>query len=92
MATKSYAELEREARILAEQADRLVSQFSIDLSNPERYTRGSAGFRVAADAYERIALAETKVDPAEWFRANNVDGRSAKEIMDRLWKVREELA
>lgn len=89
--TKSDADLEREAKILAEQANRFVAQFAVDLSSAETFPSGSDGFRTAADAYERIALAEKTVDSAEWSKDENVDGRSAKDLMDRLWDVREEL-
>jgi hypothetical protein len=92
MTTNDTEQLEQEARILADQADRFVSRFSLDLSRAETFSGRSEGFRVAADAFERIALAEKTVNASEWFQATNVDGRSVNEIMDRLWRVREALA
>ena len=91
MSTKTRKELEREARILADQADRFISQFAIDVSDAETFAGRSEAFRTAADAFERIALAEKRVDQAAWYRAANVNGRTSKDIMDRLWNVRTEL-
>lgn len=82
---------EQEAKILTEQADKLVAQVAADVSDAETYTKGSEAFRLVANAYERIALAEKRTDAAAWFRTPNVDGRTAKEIMDRLWALRERL-
>lgn len=88
---KTDAELEREALILADQAERFIKQFSVDVSSAEQWTKGSQAFRTAADAYERIALAEKTVSQPDWYKAENIDGRTARDIMDRLWDVREEL-
>ncbi len=63
--TKTDAELEREAIILADQADRFVKQFGVDLSGAEQFINGSRAFCQAGNAYERIALAEKSVDLAE---------------------------
>jgi hypothetical protein len=89
--TTEGQELEQSARILADQADRLVSQLAVDVSSAESFVVGSSEFCAAANAYERIALAERTADPAEWYKATFVDGRTSREIMDRLWDVREQL-
>jgi hypothetical protein len=85
------AQLEEEARVLTDQAKRFLKQFDVDLSSAESFVEGSAAYRAAADAYERLALTEKTVGDQVWFGAANVDGRDARAIMDRLWRVRERL-
>lgn len=83
-------ELEQYAGVLADQADSLIRLLDVDVSAAETYSTFSLSFRQAADAYERLALAERRADLIAWERTRVV-GRSGPELMDRLWKVREEL-
>ncbi len=83
-------ELERHAGVLANQADRLVRKLVVDVSKVPTHSRCSPAFRQAADAYERLARAGRAADRVAWERTA-VDGRNGAEVMDRLWKVREEL-
>jgi hypothetical protein len=83
-------ELERYAGVLADQADRLIRLLGVDVSGAETFSTHSPAFRRAADAYERLTLAQNMPDCVTWERATS-DGRCGAEIMGRLWKVREEL-
>lgn len=51
-------ELEQYARVLADQADRLIRRLGVDVSDAEVFSKHSPAFRQAADAYERLALAD----------------------------------
>ena len=83
-------ELEQHARVLADQADHLILQLGLAVSDAEMFSKYSSAFRQAADAYERLALAEKRTDQVAWERTM-VDGRNGLELMDGLWKVREAL-
>jgi hypothetical protein len=89
--TESDEYLAKYGQVLADQSERFIGQFQIDVSDAETFSYESVPLLTVADAYERIALAQQRVDPAAWYQAAHVDGRSAKDIMDRLWDVREEL-
>jgi len=51
-----------------------------------------AVFRLAADAYDKLAEAEKKIkDPVRWERMTEKDGRNGDELMKRLWTLLEEI-
>ena len=89
--TESDEYLARYGQVLADQSERFIGQFHVDVADAETFSYESVPLLAVADAYERIALAQRRIDPATWYQAAHVDGRSAKDIMDRLWDVREEL-
>ena len=88
---RTEPDLAEYANTLADQSDRFVAQLDVDVSAAETFNDRPGAFRIAAEAYERIALAEKTADPVQWSQALNIETRSAKEIMDRLWDVRQEL-
>jgi hypothetical protein len=90
---KSEAALRSEALILAEQSERFLAQFpELDLSDVERFDHEGEALSMAANAYERMASAEKHVDPSSWSRATEkTSRRSANDLMERLWDVRDEL-
>lgn len=88
---KTDEELARASSILSEQADRFASQFHVDVSSAEKFPSYSGALRSAAEAYERIAVVQQNVGRNTWLCAENVDGRTGDEIMERIWAVREEL-
>ena len=90
MQTSNRQELEHQARVLSDQADRLIRQLGVDVSDAEIFSKYSLVLRQAADAYERLALAEKRTNQVAWERTM-VDGRNGAETMDRLWKIRQAL-
>jgi len=83
-------ELERWLQVLSEQAERLIRDLGVNVSDAETFSRLSSSFRLAANAYERLAMARRRTDQVKWERTT-ADGRNGTEIMSGLWKVREEL-
>ncbi len=84
------AEDQRKAQVLAQQADCLIGKLNVTVSDAETFQTGAPEFRLAADAYERIAKASKRADSVAWERTA-VDGRNGDELMERLWQVREAL-
>lgn len=88
--TKSEAALLLDAGRLSEQAERFLAQFpEVDLSEVERSDEGEL-IATAANAYERLNVTERTADQAKWYQAENVDGRSARYLKERLWDIVEE--
>ncbi len=83
-------ELERSAQILAEQADYLIQQLGVDVSDVKPELRYSYAFQRAAYAYERLNSARSKTSPKSW-EDTMVIGRNGDELMSRLLPVLEEL-
>jgi hypothetical protein len=83
-------ELERYARILAEQAERLIQKLGIDVSDVRSESKYSHAYQQAEDAYERLTAASRKTKPKTW-EDTMVDGRNGDELMSRIWPVRQEL-
>jgi hypothetical protein len=48
-------------------------------------------FSQAAHAYDQLAAAEKKTDRVTWERKKETDGRTADDVMQRLWKLLEEI-
>ncbi len=92
-------EQEQSAKILVEQTDRLLAILAVDVSNvlirdplhPAWCGRPSV-FRLAADAYDRLAEADKKTrDRVLWERTTEKDGRNGDELMRRLWALLREV-
>lgn len=83
-------DIQRRARVLVDQAVKLVRELKVDVSNAERLRVGSVELRKVAYAYERLACAQKKVDAILWERTV-VDGRDGDYLMKSLWEVREAL-
>jgi hypothetical protein len=83
-------ELGQEDQFIIQQADLLISQLGADVSKAPRSSMRSYGCRQAADAYERLAVAQNLIERTVWER-ETVDGRNGDEIMSRLWIVRDKL-
>jgi hypothetical protein len=81
------SEQEQRAKILVEQSDRLLGILGVDVSNvPIRdpahtaWSGRPSAFRLAADAYDKLAEADKKTnDRVLW------------ELMKRLWALLEEV-
>jgi hypothetical protein len=85
---------EQLAKILVEQSDRLLSTFAVDVSHvPVRdpahiaWSGRPSVFRLAADAYDKLAEAKKTVSPVLWERTTEKDGRNGDELMTRLWDL-----
>ena len=83
-------ELERDIRAVADHADRFIRSIGVDVSEAAPSSVGSTAFRVAGDAYQRLALAKKKLDPAVWARTK-VSHRSGDDLMAQLWVLQKEL-
>jgi hypothetical protein len=94
---RTLQEQEQEARILIEQADRLIGLFAIDVSGVPPYDPtqkpwdASPLFSRAAHAYDQLAAAEKKTDRVKWERTKEADGRMAADVMEHLWELLEEI-
>jgi hypothetical protein len=95
-------EQEQRAQILVEQTDRLLALLPVDVSSvPIRepthiaWTGKPAVFRLAADAYDRLAQAEKQTQTADrrtiWERTKEQDGRTGDDLMKLLWALLEEI-
>jgi hypothetical protein len=83
-------DIDRQTKILVDQADRLIAILALDVSTAEKAPKGSPAFRRSSDAYHRLTLAQNKSDSVAWERTR-VDGRDGDELMRLLWDVREKL-
>jgi hypothetical protein len=96
-AMRALQEQEQEAKILIEQADRLIGLFAIDVSGVPPYDpaqkpwNASPLFSRAAHAYDQLAAAEKKTDRVKWERTKETHGRTAGDVMQRLWDLLEEI-
>jgi len=92
-------EQEQYAKILVEQTDRLLSLLAVDVSNvpirdPDHtaWKKWPSVFRLAADAYDRLAEANKKIkDPVLWERTMTTEKRNGDDLMKRLWDFLEEI-
>ena len=82
--------LERQARVLAEQADLLIQKLGVDVSEVNPESKYSHAYQQAGDAYERLSAASNKTKPKTW-EDTMVEGRNCDELMSRLWPIRQEL-
>ena len=91
------SEQEYRAKVLVEQTDRLLTILHVDVSNlPKRdpahlaWRGRPAVFRLAADAYDKLAEADKKTkDRVLWERTMEKDGRNGDELMKRWWAILE---
>jgi len=90
-------EQEQMAKILIEQAKRLIGLLGADVVGIPQYDRsakpwnGSPLFPQAAYAYDQLAAAEKKVDRVKWERTKETDGRTADDVMRHLWELLEDI-
>lgn len=91
-------EQEQRAQILVEQTDRLLTIFDVDLSSVSlrdpahtAWAANPAVFRLAADAYDKLAQAQKLIDPVLWERTTERNGRNGDELMKLLWALLEEI-
>lgn len=90
-------EQEQEAKPLIAQTNRLIGLLAVDVSNVPSYDptkkpwNASPLFTQAAHAYDQLAAAEKKTDRVTWERKKETDGRTADDVMQRLWKLLEEI-
>jgi hypothetical protein len=88
---------EQQARILIEQTKRLIGLLAIDVSGVPQYDptkkpwNGSVLFAEAAHAYDQLAAAEKKANRVTWERTKEADGRTADDVMQRLWDLLQEI-
>jgi len=95
----SSTEREQYAGILVEQTNRLLSILAVDVSGAARrdptqkpWNTLSPVFRLAADAYDQLALAEKSItNRVNWERTKDKDGRSGDDLMKLLWDLLKEL-
>jgi hypothetical protein len=94
---RTLQEQKQEAKILIEQADRLIGLFAIDVSGVPPYDptqkpwNASPLFSQAAHAYDQLAAAEKKTDRVMWERTKETDGRTVGDVMEHLWDLLEEI-
>ena len=73
--------------ILAGQAEQLIEKFGIEVTLAEAPTYGSARYRRATHAFDRLTRAEVQLVQSErgveWERTTN-DGRNGSDIVRRL--------
>ncbi len=85
-------ELEDSAHYVAELADKMIQQLDVSVDDAETFPKGSPAFRVAANAYERLALAQKRADPERWKKARVAKkGKTGHDLLETLWKIREAL-
>lgn len=92
-------EPQQSAKILTEQADRILVKLDVDVSDvpirdptQEPWCSLPPIFAGAADAYDRLAHTEQRIkDRTVWERIKEADGRTADEIMRRLHQLHEEI-
>jgi hypothetical protein len=99
MTMTSSSEQQQRAKTLLEQTDRLLSLLAVDVSGAA--TRDPAqkpwnalppAFRLAANAYDRLALAEKGIaNRIHWERTKEKDGRNGDDLMKLLWDLLKEM-
>ncbi len=87
--TSDHREPEREIGVLAGQADALLKKLGIAFSDQDRAS-GANAEALALERYERLATAERESTQVDWERTM-VYGRNGRELMARLWEVKEYL-
>ena len=87
--TSDHPNPEREIGVLAGQADALLKKLGIAFSDQGRNS-GVDPETLAFERYERLATAERESTQVAWERTV-VDGRNGRELMARLWEIRDYL-
>ena len=77
--------LDRRIAALERQVDEIIRTMGVDVSRSGRFLFGSARFRTATDAYQRLLMAEAKLGPssAAWRDARS-EGKSGAQLMTLL--------
>jgi len=96
---KATEEQQQRAKILTEQADRILIKLAVDVSEvpirdptKEPWCSQPSIVAGAEDAYDRLTCAEKRTkDRTVWERTKEADGRTADDIMQRLHQLREEI-
>src|SRR2546428_1671698 len=81
---------DREARVLVDQVTRLLPLLKVEIASALSGSSDTDTLRALSDAYERLASASKRTDAVVWERTT-VDGRTAADLMERLWKVRNDI-